>query len=64
MALISDDIRLMSSIAAQAAIAIENARLYQQVRQERDQIIKAQEDVRWEIARNLHEWPGTTPGRN
>lgn len=52
-----EDIRLMSSIAAQAAIAIENARLYQQVRQERDQIIKAQEEVRWEIARNLHDGP-------
>jgi signal transduction histidine kinase len=52
-----EDIQLMSSIAAQAAIAIENARLYQQVRQERDQIIKAQEEVRWEIARNLHDGP-------
>ena len=52
-----EDIQLMSSIAAQAAIAIENARLYQHVRQERDQIIRAQENVRRELARNLHDGP-------
>ncbi|MFN8457374.1 MAG: GAF domain-containing protein [Anaerolineae bacterium] len=52
-----EDIRMMSSIAAQAAIAIENARLYQQVSQERDHIIKAQEDVRRELARKLHDGP-------
>ncbi|MBN1994128.1 MAG: GAF domain-containing sensor histidine kinase [Anaerolineae bacterium] len=52
-----EDVRLMSSIAAQSAIAIENARLYQQVRQERDHIIKAQENVRRELARNLHDGP-------
>jgi signal transduction histidine kinase len=52
-----EDIRLMNSIAAQAAIAVENARLYQQVRQERDHIIKAQENVRRELARNLHDGP-------
>jgi signal transduction histidine kinase len=52
-----EDVQLMSSIAAQAAIAIENARLYQQVRQERDQIIRAQENVRREMARNLHDGP-------
>ncbi len=53
----NDDIRLMSSIAAQAAIAIENARLYQQVSQERDQVIRAQESLRGELARNLHDGP-------
>ena len=52
-----EDVQLMSSIAAQAAIAIENARLYEQVRQERDHIIKAQENVRRELARNLHDGP-------
>ena len=52
-----EDIRLMTSIAAQAAIALENARLYQQVRHERDLVIKAQEDVRRELARSLHDGP-------
>jgi signal transduction histidine kinase len=52
-----EDVRLMDIIAAQAAIAIENARLYQQVRQERDYVITSQENVRRELARNLHDGP-------
>jgi signal transduction histidine kinase len=52
-----EDLRIMEAMAAQAAIAIENARLYQKVRQERDYIIKAQENVRHELARNLHDGP-------
>lgn len=52
-----EDVQLMSAIAAQAAIAIENARLYQQLRQERDHIIKAQEEVRRELNRKLHDGP-------
>ena len=50
-----EDLRLMMTLAAQAAIAIENARLYQSLREERDRILKAQEDVRRELARNLHD---------
>jgi signal transduction histidine kinase len=51
----AEDLRLLTSIGAQAAIAIENARLYSSVREERDHIIQAQEDVRRELARNLHD---------
>jgi signal transduction histidine kinase len=51
----AEDLRLLTSIGAQAAIAIENARLYTSVREERDRIIQAQEDVRRELARNLHD---------
>lgn len=50
-----EDLSILQSIAAQAAIAIDNARLYQSLREERDKIIKAQEDVRRELARNLHD---------
>ncbi len=50
-----EDIRLLTSIAAQAAIAIENARLYSSLREEHDRIIQAQEDVRRQLARNLHD---------
>ncbi len=50
-----EDLHLMSAIAAQAAIALENARLYQSLREERDKIIKAQEEVRKELSRNLHD---------
>ena len=51
----SEDLRLMITTANQAAIAIENARLYQSLRDERDRIIQAQEDVRRQVARNLHD---------
>jgi signal transduction histidine kinase len=51
----SEDLRLMVTTANQAAIAIENARLYQNLRDERDRIIQAQEDVRRQVARNLHD---------
>ena len=51
----SEDLRLLTSIGAQAAIAIENARLYTSLQEERDSIIQAQEDVRRELARNLHD---------
>ena len=50
-----EDEELLMTIAGQAAIAIENARLYQSLREERDRIITAQEDVRHELARNLHD---------
>ncbi len=50
-----EDARLMITIANQAAIAIENARLYQSLRDERDRIIEAQEVVRHQVARNLHD---------
>ena len=51
----SEDLRLMITTGNQAAIAIENARLYQSLRDERDRIIQAQEDVRRQVARNLHD---------
>jgi signal transduction histidine kinase len=50
-----EDLSLMVTTANQAAIAIENARLYQSLRDERDRIIQAQEDVRRQVARNLHD---------
>jgi len=51
----SEDLNLMITTANQSAIAIENARLYQSVRDERDRIIQSQETVRREVARNLHD---------
>jgi signal transduction histidine kinase len=46
---------LLSTLADQAAIAIGNARLYQSLREERDKIIQAQEDVRKQLSRRLHD---------
>ncbi len=52
-----EDVKLMTSIATQAAIAIENARLYEQLRQERDHIVRVQEDSRQELAHSLKTGP-------
>ncbi len=51
----TDDVRMLHTLAGQAAIAIENARLYRSLREERDRIIKVQEEVRRELARDLHD---------
>lgn len=50
-----EDMRLLLTLAAEAAIAIENARLYQSLREERDRILTAQEGVRHELNRKLHD---------
>jgi signal transduction histidine kinase len=51
------DLDLLQTLAAQAATAVTNARLYQNLRGERDRIISAQEDVRKQLARDLHDGP-------
>jgi len=50
-----DDVQVMSFIASQAAIAIENARMYNQIKEERDRIIHSQENVYRKITGNLHD---------
>ncbi|MBA3531632.1 MAG: GAF domain-containing sensor histidine kinase [Ardenticatenales bacterium] len=50
-----EDQELLLTLASQGAVAIENARLYRNLREERDRIIQAQEEVRKELARNLHD---------
>jgi len=50
-----EDVNLLLIIAHQAAIAIENARLYRRLREERDRLVRAQEEVRHELARSLHD---------
>lgn len=51
----SEDLNLMMTTATQAAIAIERAQLYQNLRDERDRVIQAQENVRRQVAQNLHD---------
>jgi len=48
---------LLMAFAAQAAVVIENARLYQQVVTERDRLLVLEEQVRRELARELHDGP-------
>ena len=52
-----DDLNLLTSFAAQSAIAIENTRLYQDLKRERDRLIAVEEEVRKRLARNLHDGP-------
>lgn len=50
-----DDVQLLSYIGTQAAIAIENARLYHRLREERDQVITQQTTLHHDISSNLHD---------
>lgn len=50
-----EDLRLLLALAAQAAIALENARLVKSLREERDRILSVQEEVRRELNRKLHD---------
>jgi signal transduction histidine kinase len=49
------DASLLHIFATQIAIALQNAQLYASLRQERDRIMEAQEVVRRELARDLHD---------
>jgi signal transduction histidine kinase len=51
------DMQLLTTLAAQAAIAIENARLYQSLKQEHERLLSKEAEVRHAIARDLHDGP-------
>lgn len=51
------DMQLLTTLASQAAIAIENARLYQSLKAERDRLLSKEAEVRSAIARDLHDGP-------
>jgi signal transduction histidine kinase len=55
-----NDHNILYALAGQAAIAVVNARLYQEVRDEKDKIIALEEDVRKELARDFHDGPAQT----
>jgi signal transduction histidine kinase len=52
-----DDLDLLMTFAAQSATAIENARLVQALREEKERIVALEEDVRKRLARDLHDGP-------
>lgn len=51
------DADLLMALAGQAAVAIKNARLYRQVQEERDRIVALEEQVRNNLASELHDVP-------
>lgn len=51
------DANLLRSIASFATIAIENARLYDHVLEEKARVIEAEEEARKALARDLHDGP-------
>ena len=51
------DKTLLNAFASQSAIAIRNAQLYQDLRDERDKLVAVEEDVRKRLARDLHDGP-------
>ncbi|MCB8982746.1 MAG: GAF domain-containing protein [Ardenticatenaceae bacterium] len=48
---------LFSSVADQAVISLQNARLYQELDAEKQRLIDANENARKELARDLHDGP-------
>jgi signal transduction histidine kinase len=52
-----DDLQWLSILAPLVAVAVDNARLFTELRDEHERIIAAEEKVRRELARNLHDGP-------
>ncbi|MGB2939920.1 MAG: GAF domain-containing protein [Candidatus Dormiibacterota bacterium] len=52
-----DAVRVVSSLASQTSIAVQNARLYTHLQSERDRLISLEEVLRQDIARDLHDGP-------
>jgi signal transduction histidine kinase len=48
---------LFVAICNQAIVALQNARLYQDLRQEKERIVAVEEDARKKLARSLHDGP-------
>jgi signal transduction histidine kinase len=53
----NDRREILDILGSQAVIAIQNARLYEDVVDERERMIKAQEEARNKLARDLHDGP-------
>ncbi|KAB8144345.1 GAF domain-containing sensor histidine kinase [Chloroflexia bacterium SDU3-3] len=51
------DLRLMNTLASQAAVAVENAQLVRSLKEERDRLLSKEAEVRTAIARDLHDGP-------
>ncbi|MBN1583233.1 MAG: GAF domain-containing protein [Anaerolineae bacterium] len=52
-----EDLSILITLATQTAIALDNTRLYNSLRAEHERIIQIQENVRHQLARDLHDGP-------
>jgi len=52
-----EHVALLTAVCNQAVVAIQNAQLYQTLRDERDRIIEIEEEARKKLARDLHDGP-------
>lgn len=50
-------VELLDAIAQQAMIALQNAKLYRELEQEKERIAEIQEEARHKLARDLHDGP-------
>jgi signal transduction histidine kinase len=50
-------VEVLEMISHQAVIAIQNARLYQELEQEKERIVVTQDEARRKLARDLHDGP-------
>jgi signal transduction histidine kinase len=57
-----DRVEVLEAIAHQAMIALQNARLYRDLEQEKERIAEIQEDARRKLARDLHDGPTQSIG--
>lgn len=54
----TDDLReMLVAICNQAIVALQNAQLYQSLREEKERIVDVEEDARKKLARDLHDGP-------
>jgi signal transduction histidine kinase len=61
-ALTEEGLEIAEAIAQQAVVALQNARLYAQLEQEKERMAEIQEDARNKLARDLHDGPAQSIG--
>lgn len=52
-----DHIELLEAICKHTIVAVQNAKLYQKLLQEKERIVEVEEDARKKLARDLHDGP-------
>ena len=60
--LTEEGLEILESIAQQAIVALQNARLYGQLEQEKERMAEIQEEARHKLARDLHDGPAQSIG--